>query len=97
MRRTLIHVLLGLSLIAGLITALTVNTTAAPEDPGYGRIYFPWVPEDDTFSGIDGVHGSITVQNLEVFPITINVMDAAEDSLTSLRLNPRASQTLTAA
>src|SRR5690606_11596189 len=59
-------------------------------------IYFPWVPNNDTIAGIEGVTGSITVQNVEPFAVDVTVSDAAGNELTSITLNPRASQTWTA-
>src|SRR5690606_24554582 len=61
------------------------------------EIFFPWVPHNDTLGGVEGVTGSITVQNLEPFAVDVEVYDAAGNELTSITLNPRASQTWTAA
>src|SRR5690606_6215845 len=68
----------------------------APEEPGEGAIYFPWVPNDDSLAGIDGITGSVTVQNLEGFAVDVTLTDADGNELTSITLNPRASQTWTA-
>ena len=92
MRRTLLHVVMGLGLLVGLIAGVVATTSAAPDDPGQPTLFFPWVPREDDLAGIAGISGTVTIQNLEVFPVNVAVKDAGGATLTSIRLNPRASQ-----
>ena len=50
------------------------------------------MPREDDLAGIAGISGTVTIQNLEVFPVNVAVKDAGGATLTSIRLNPRASQ-----
>ncbi|ACZ39395.1 hypothetical protein [Sphaerobacter thermophilus] len=97
MRKKFLHLAMALGLITGLFVGAIAPAAAAPEEPGEGAIYFPWVPNNDSLAGIDGITGSVTVQNLEPFSVHVDVYDAAGNELTSITLNPRASQTWTAA
>jgi len=96
LRPTLLRVVVGVGLLVGLIAGVVATTSAAPDDPGQPTLFFPWVPNNDAIAGIAGIHGAITIQNLEVFPVTVTLSDAAGAELTSITLNPRASQTWTA-
>ncbi|MDI3340022.1 MAG: hypothetical protein QJR03_05775 [Sphaerobacter sp.] len=103
MRRRVIHLLAALGLLAGMLAGVVGSASAAPENPGAnwrdpegGAIFFPWVPNNDTLAGGEGVTGSVTVQNLEGFPVDVTISDAAGNELASLTLNPRASQTFEA-
>jgi len=96
LRPTLLRVVAGVGLLVGLIAGVVATTSAAPDDPGQPTLFFPWVPNNDAIAGIAGIHGAITIQNLEVFPVTVTLSDAAGAELTSITLNPRASQTWTA-
>jgi len=95
-RKKFLHLAMALGLITGLFLGAIAPAAAAPEEPGEGTIYFPWVPNDDSLAGIDGITGSVTVQNLEVFTVDVTLYDADYNELTSITLNPRASQTFTA-
>src|SRR5690606_9519937 len=83
-------------LLVGLIAGAIATTSAAPDEPGQPTLFFPWVPNDDDIAGIEGVTGSITIQNLEIFPVAVTITDADYNELTSITLNPRASQDWTA-
>src|SRR5690606_20047714 len=96
LRRTLLHIVVGLGLLVGLIAGAIATTSAAPDEPGQPTLFFPWVPNDDDIAGIEGVTGSITIQNLEIFPVAVTITDADYNELTSITLNPRASQNWTA-
>jgi len=95
-RKKFLHLAMALGLITGLFVGAIAPAAAAPEEPGEGAIYFPWVPNDDSLAGIDGITGSVTVQNLEGFAVDVTLTDADGNELTSITLNPRASQTWTA-
>ncbi|MGV2385136.1 MAG UNVERIFIED_CONTAM: hypothetical protein LOD86_07700, partial [Thermobifida fusca] len=97
MRKKFLHLALALGLITGLFVGAIAPAGAAPDDPGAGAIFFPWVPNNDSIAGIEGINGSIVVQNLEPFSVHVDVYDAAGNELTSITLNPRASQGWTAA
>ncbi|MFS8533477.1 MAG: hypothetical protein FWJ91_17135, partial [Sphaerobacter thermophilus] len=97
MRKKFLHLALALGLISSLFVGAIAPAAAAPEEPGEGAIYFPWVPNNDSIAGIEGINGSIVVQNLEPFSVHVDVYDAAGNELTSITLNPRASQGWTAA
>jgi len=94
------HRLASLVVMLVLVASLSIGTVApaaaAPDSPGEGTIYFPWVPNNASLAGIAGISGAITVQNVEPFPVKVTVKDAAGNELTSLTLNPRASQSWTA-
>ena len=96
MRKKFLHLAMALGLVTGLFVGAIAPAAAAPEEPGEGAIYFPWVPNDDSLAGIDGITGSVTVQNLEPFAVDVTLTDADGNELTSITLNPRASQTWTA-
>src|SRR5690606_18020223 len=91
-----LHLALALGLITGLFVGAIAPAGAAPDDPGEGAIFFPWVPNNDSLAGIDGITGSVTVQNLEPFAVDVTLYDADYNELTDITLNPRASQTWTA-
>src|SRR5690606_19018821 len=76
--------------------AIAPASAVGPESPGEPHIFFPWVPNNDTIAGIEGITGSITVQNVEIYPVDVTITDADGNELTSITLNPRASQTWTA-
>jgi len=95
-RKTFLHLALALGLITGLFVGAIAPAGAAPDDPGAGAIFFPWVPNNDSIAGIEGINGSIVVQNLEPFAVDVTLTDADGNELTSITLNPRASQTWTA-
>ncbi|ACZ39394.1 hypothetical protein [Sphaerobacter thermophilus] len=63
-RKKFLHLALALGLISSLFVGAIVPAAAAPDDPGELEIFFPWVPHNDTLGGVEGVTGSITVQNL---------------------------------
>jgi len=96
-RKKFLHLALALGLITGLFVGAIAPAGAAPDDPGAGAIFFPWVPNNDSLAGIEGINGSIVVQNLEPFSVHVDVYDADFNELTSITLNPRASQGWTAA
>src|SRR5690606_33019500 len=83
--------------MSGLIAgAIAPASAVGPESPGEPHIFFPGVPNNGTVAGIEGITGSITVQSVEIYPVDVTVTDAAGNELTSITLNPRASQTWTA-
>jgi len=73
-RKKFLHLAMALGLITGLFVGAIAPAAAAPEEPGEGTIYFPWVPNDDSLAGIDGITGSVTVQNLEGSPSMLRCM-----------------------
>ena len=97
MKKRLLNIALVLGLVTGLVAgAIAPAGAAGPEFPGESSIYFPWVPNNDTIAGIEGMNGSVTVQNVEILPVDVTLTDAAGQELTTITLNPRASQTWTA-
>lgn len=84
MRKKFLHLALALGLITGLFVGAIAPAGAAPDDPGAGAIFFPWVPNNDSIAGIEGINGSIVVQNLEPFAVDVEVWDAAGNELLSL-------------
>ena len=102
MRRRRVHLMTVLGLLVSMLAGVVGSASAAPEDHSLlywldpdngGSVIFPWVPNDDSLAGIDGVTGTVTVQNLEIFPVDVTLYDAAGNELTTITLNPRASQT----
>src|SRR5690606_15049729 len=82
MRRRFVHLVTTLGLLAGMLAGVVGSASAAPDDPSLlywlspagGSIFFPWVPNDDSLAGIDGVSGSVTVQNVEIYPVDVTVL-----------------------
>ena len=96
MKKRLLNIAVALGLVSGLfVGAIAPAGALGPEEPAT-TIYFPWVPNDDTIAGIEGITGSVTIQNLETYPIEVTVTAYDGDSET-ITLNPRASQTFSAA
>ena len=94
MKKRLLNIAVALGLVCGLFVGVIAPAGASgPEIPGPGALYFPWVPNNDTIAGIEGINGSVTIQNVETEPVYVTLWDAAGNELTSITLNPRASQT----
>jgi len=97
LKKRLLNIAVALGLVSGLfVGAIAPAGASGPEFPGESRIYFPWVPNNDTIAGIEGITGSVTIQNVEAYPVDVTLTDAAGNELTSITLNPRASQTFEA-
>lgn len=97
-------VAIGLIAVVFATAAATVSAntpfspTYGPEQPGNPTIFFPFVHNASTVDGIANVSGAVAIQNLELFPVSVNVMDASWNVLAgNVLLNPRASKTWTAA
>ncbi|MDI3340536.1 MAG: hypothetical protein QJR03_08390 [Sphaerobacter sp.] len=97
MRTRILHLAVALGLATALLAAVIAPVGAEPATAVTGRIYFPWVPNNDGIAGVAGVSGAITVQNLEVFAVDVVVRDAAGTKLAAMTLQPRAAQVWTAA
>ena len=97
MRKRLLNLAVALGLVTGLfVGAIAPAGASGPEIPGPSALFFPWVPNNDTIAGIEGINGSVTIQNVEPYPVDVTITDASGNELTSITLNPRASQTWTA-
>jgi len=93
----LLRLAVALGLVAALFAAAISPTVAASEDAVVGRIYFPWVPHNNTIAGVAGVTGAIVVQNVEPVAVDVVVKTTTGEKLAALTLKPRASQVWTAA
>src|SRR5690606_4163989 len=87
----------ALGLATALLTAAISPAVADSADAVVDRIYFPWVPHNNTIAGISGVTGAIIVQNVEPLAVDVVVKNTVGEKLAGLTLNPRASQVWTAA
>lgn len=62
MKKRLLNAAVALGLMGGLFAgAIAPASAVGPESPGEPHIFFPWVPNNDTIAGIEGITGSITV------------------------------------
>jgi len=77
LKKRLLNIAVALGLVSGLFIGAIAPAGAqsgfGPENPGWENIYFPWVPHDDTIAGIEGITGSVTVQNVEIYPVKVTV------------------------
>ena len=93
----LLRLAVALGLATALLTAAISPAVADSADAVVDRIYFPWVPHNNTIAGISGVTGAIIVQNVEPLAVDVVVKNTVGEKLAGLTLNPRASQVWTAA
>ncbi|PZM88806.1 MAG: hypothetical protein DIU79_16315, partial [Actinobacteria bacterium] len=93
MKKRLLNIAVALGLVCGLfVGAIAPAGASGPEFPGPGALYFPWVPNNDTIAGIEGINGSVTIQNVEAYAVDVTVK-AYNGGSATITLNPRASQT----
>ena len=101
MSKRLVHLLLALGLVASALAAAVpaaAQDLPGPENPGQSAIFYPYVPNGVDIEEDNGPwFGVITVQNIEEFPVVIDIRKPGSGSvITSAVLNARASKTFSA-
>jgi hypothetical protein len=100
--RKFLNLSFALALVAGLFAGSLASVgatspTYGPQVPGNNMLFFPFVHNGTTEEGMKFT-GAVDIQNLEVFPINVTLMDASGATLAGpFLLNPRASKTWGAA
>jgi hypothetical protein len=97
----LLNLTFALALVTGLLagtvaTAGALSPVYGPEMQGSPVVFFPFVYNGTTLSGVGPFNGAVTIQNQNNVPINVAVTDAAYNGLKSFTLNPRASKTYSA-
>ncbi len=97
-----LNVTFALALVAGLFAASVASVGAispvyGPEIAGTPTIFFPFVYNGTMMDGMGPFDGSITIQNQNALPISVDVMNAGGSTLASgININPRGSKTWSA-
>lgn len=101
MRKRFLNLTLALGLVVGLLAGAVGSAGATTTyDSNVDWLFFPWVPNGEELDGEGEWYGSVTIQNLENFPIRIDFSNTAGGNIGTgqmTTLEPHASKSFSAA
>ncbi|MCS7294392.1 MAG: DUF4815 domain-containing protein, partial [Dehalococcoidia bacterium] len=97
MGKRLISLLTALALAVSAFAGLTVAPAGAAQEVPQQAIFFPWIPNGEEYGEMGPWYGSMTIQNIEGFPITVDIYKADGTLITTSPFQPLASKTWSSA
>jgi hypothetical protein len=97
MGKRLVSLLTALALAVSAFASLTVAPAGAQQEWPAQSIFFPWIPNGEEYGSMGPWHGSLTIQNIEPFGITVDIRKADGTLITTATFQAYASKSWSAA